>query len=109
MGSSPPQLGLRGQSQLSNQEKTTQQGEQGWEGDIPRVGTGQGNARVPCPDNQTGASHPPLAPHDHILPMSSSAAPSRISTYTQGHMSLEAVHGEMTPPHLLKSVLHKNI
>ena len=104
-----PSAGPQGQSQPSNQEKTTQQGSWGWEGNVPGVGTGWGDARVPHLNDQAGTSHPPLAPHGHILPTCSSAAPSRISTYTQGHMNLRAGHSEMMTPHILKSILHKNL
>ena len=60
------------------------------EGDIPflGVGTGQGSARVPHLNIQVGASHPLSAPHEHILPTSSS-----------GH-SLEDLH---LHPRLCKS------
>ena len=100
--------GLR-ESQPSDQEKTTWQDERGQESDVPGVGTGWGDARAPHPNNQAGTSHPSLAPHDHILLMSGSAAPSRIFTYTQGHMNLRAGHGKMMPPEPLKSILHKNL
>ena len=39
-GPIPPKMGLGGQSQPSDCQKTTQQGKQGQEGDIPTLGEG---------------------------------------------------------------------
>ena len=63
----------------------------------------------PLPQCPSRHKCPLLALHNHILPMSSSAASPRISTYTQDHSNLRTGHGKMMPPNLMKSVLlHKN-
>ena len=98
-----PSAGPWGWSQPSDHEKTTQQGEWHWEGDITTLGVGisQGSARAPCSNAQAGTIHPP-SPHDPILPMSSSAAPPKISTYNRNPAKPRAGCNKMTPPHLLK-------
>ena len=92
-----------GQSWPSNQKKTPQQEDLGWEGNIPILGEGigWGSARAPPLNAQAGASHPSLAFHDPVLSTSGLATPWKISTYNWDPKNIGAGHGEMMPPNLL--------
>ena len=64
----------------------------------------------PLPQHPSRHQLPSPSPPNHVLLTGGSAAPLRISTYTQDHKNLRAGHGEVTPPHILKSILlHKNL
>ena len=87
-----PLAGPQGVESASDQEKTTQQGNWGQEVDVPilEVGTGQDDTRVPHPNNQAATSHPPLAPHNHILKNEQLSCSLNYLSYTQGHANLGA-------------------
>ena len=92
-----------GQSQPSNQERHLNQMIKVRKQCFPSRGRGRSRQYQSCPFNaQASASYPILAPHNPILPMSSSATLWKISTYNQDNTNLGAGCGEMTPPPPLK-------
>ena len=98
-----PQLDLEGWRWPSDLKKTPLCENQGWEG-IPILGEGigHGGIRPPLLIAQASASHPPLAPHDPLLPPSGSAAPWKTSTCDQDPMNPGAGCGQMMPLHQLR-------
>ena len=65
-------------------------------------GRDRGGTRAPPLNAQVSTRHPPLAPNDPILPMSSPTTPWKVSTCNPDPMNLGVACGEMMPQHWLR-------